>query len=242
MTQEKNVETLEAKTPEPDMEPAAPSKGRRWVVPVIWALSIVLALCVGTVVGGGVVYGVMRVRGNRWAGTRLPMVPQFRPGPRDIPEDLPRRGVVPGEILFGALVVEVTDGSPAERAGLESGDVIVAVDDQELGQERDLADLIARYEPGDAITLQVRELSGRLDVREVTVSLGEHPERPGAAYLGVTFVPLPGGGMWRNRGHPFGDFEFHFECEGEDCPEMERFFEQDDGSRFFRFLQPGGSS
>ena len=46
MTEDQNAETYTAKAPEPEASPASsPKKGKRWVVPLIWALSILLALC-----------------------------------------------------------------------------------------------------------------------------------------------------------------------------------------------------
>jgi S1-C subfamily serine protease len=104
----------------------------------------------------------------------------------------------------GSLIVEVMPDSPAESAGLEVGDVILAVDGQRLGPE-DLADLIAGYAPGDAVTLLVGrpgEESG-----EVTVELGQHPEDEDAAYLGVRYVPFPRLGALR-AGDPSLAFEF----------------------------------
>jgi S1-C subfamily serine protease len=89
----------------------------------------------------------------------------------------------------GALIVHVEPDSPADSADLQAGDVIVAVDDQELDTETNLADVIASYEPGDTVTLEVRKPGE--ESRDVTVELGEHPEEEGVAYLGVTYRPLP---------------------------------------------------
>jgi serine protease Do len=108
-----------------------------------------------------------------------------------------------------ALIVEVTEDGPADRAGLQVGDVVVSVEGEELDADRDLADLIAQHKPGDRVTLEVQE-SGRWgrNSRKVKVELGEHPEREGVAYLGVSFMPAPGFGFrgeWSfgGRGMPF---------------------------------------
>lgn len=85
----------------------------------------------------------------------------------------------------GALIVEVEPDSPADKAGLEEGDVIVGVDDQVLDSEASLADVIAEYEPGDKVTLEI-ESPGE-EPREVAIELGEHPEEEGVAYLGVRY-------------------------------------------------------
>jgi S1-C subfamily serine protease len=88
-----------------------------------------------------------------------------------------------------ATITRVVPDSPAEQAGLESGDWIVAVDGQELDSEHDLADLISAREPGETVVLEV-ERPGE-DTFEMTVELGEHPENEGAAYLGVEYLSLP---------------------------------------------------
>jgi len=89
----------------------------------------------------------------------------------------------------GAVIVEVMPASPAEEAGLQEGDVIVAVGGQELNAENNLADLIAGYEPGDTVTLEI-ERPGE-EPFEVTVELGEHPDKEGTAYLGVRYGTIP---------------------------------------------------
>jgi S1-C subfamily serine protease len=86
-----------------------------------------------------------------------------------------------------ATITRVVPDSPADQAGLESGDRVVAVDGRELDTEHDLADLITALEPGDTVTLEI-ERSEEERV-EVTVELGEHPEREGVAYLGVEYLP-----------------------------------------------------
>jgi S1-C subfamily serine protease len=104
----------------------------------------------------------------------------------------------------GAAIVEVMPDSPAEEAGLQEGDVIVALDGQELDAENNLADLIAQYEPGDTVTLEIERPDE--ESFEVTVELGEHPDKEGAAYLGVRYSTFP----WLRglRGLPFDEFEF----------------------------------
>ncbi len=90
----------------------------------------------------------------------------------------------------GALIVEVLPGTPADEAGLETGMRVMAVDEQELGQEYDLADAIGQREPGDLVTLSVVTTAG--ENREFEVELGEHPDDAGRGYLGVSYQSLPG--------------------------------------------------
>ncbi|MBA2631774.1 MAG: trypsin-like peptidase domain-containing protein [Chloroflexi bacterium] len=80
---------------------------------------------------------------------------------------------------YGALIgttdgsgQAVFPGSPAEAAGLQAGDVITAVDGQQIGADTELSILILPHSPGDTITLRVLRDNS---VREVEVTLGELP-------------------------------------------------------------------
>jgi membrane-associated protease RseP (regulator of RpoE activity) len=123
----------------------------------------------------------------------------------------------------GALIVNVVPESPAQKAGLSEGDVLVSLDGKALGAYIDLADMVAAYAPGTEVTLEVAEqtaMHGQAN-REVTVTLGEHPEVEGKAYLGIEYIPLPsaesepGAGTFRFRWYdddgPCGDCEEHDE-------------------------------
>ena len=88
----------------------------------------------------------------------------------------------------GALVTKVVDGSPAADAGMEAGkeeiefqglrattggDVIVAVDGDEIVGETDLPRLIAQHDPGDTVTVEIVRDG---ETRSLDVELGERPE------------------------------------------------------------------
>lgn len=100
--------------------------------------------------------------------------------------------------LFGAHVTEVVPGTPAEEAGLETGDVIVAIDGQEVNADNNLADLIQGYQPGDSVELSVQK-SGSSEPEALTVTLGENPDNPGQAYLGIYYAYR----MQQNQDVPF---------------------------------------
>lgn len=57
------------------------------------------------------------------------------------------------QITDGAVVSEVTGGSAAEAAGLQSGDVITRVDEQEVTSADSLIAIIRSYRPGDEVTV-----------------------------------------------------------------------------------------
>jgi S1-C subfamily serine protease len=91
----------------------------------------------------------------------------------------------------GALIAKVIPGGPAEAAGLKGsdqkirfqgqqvaagGDVIVAVDGHEIVGETDLPQLIARFNPGDTVTLKIIR-DGQ--AQNVNVKLAQRPAGAG---------------------------------------------------------------
>jgi serine protease Do len=55
----------------------------------------------------------------------------------------------------GALVSDVTDNSPAARAGVKTGDTVVSVNGTEILEPKDLARRIAQIKPGEPVDLTV---------------------------------------------------------------------------------------
>jgi membrane-associated protease RseP (regulator of RpoE activity) len=151
-----------------------------------------VVLCIGMAIGGAVVYGVMRIGDILpWGRTELVTQPTF-----ELERD-PSAQV----ITLGAVITQVVPDSPADQAGLREGDVIVAVDGQQVGVDGDLAQLIGGYQPRDRVTLEVQR-PGQ-EPQRVPVRLAENPEKEGAAYLGVFYssslhFQLPG-----REGRPF---------------------------------------
>ncbi len=54
----------------------------------------------------------------------------------------------------GAVVSAVADGSPAQKSGIERGDIITEFDGKEIGDPQKLIDLIADSSPGDTVTIK----------------------------------------------------------------------------------------
>jgi serine protease Do len=80
----------------------------------------------------------------------------------------------------GALVEEVEPGSPADKAGIKAGDVIVSVDGQEIPHSEDLPRSIAFHKPGAHAKLAVVRDKQKRDVDVVLSALtdeGEHATR-----------------------------------------------------------------
>jgi serine protease Do len=108
---------------------------------------------------------------------------------RDIDNDL--RGSLNLTASHGALVQDVTPGSPGDRAGLRPYDVIVALDGKAEGNEDELIRDIAGHAPGTAVQLRIVRDSREQDVM---VKLAERPNRDRAQ--AQTPTPPPGD---RNR-------------------------------------------
>jgi serine protease Do len=80
----------------------------------------------------------------------------------------------------GAVVRNVTAGSPAEKGGVEGGDVITKVDGKPVERAADLRRLIAAVKPGAKATLTVFRRGSYKDL-VVTVGEDERSRRPGSA-------------------------------------------------------------
>jgi serine protease Do len=91
----------------------------------------------------------------------------------------------------GAYVSSVTPGSPAEKAGLQPEDVVLAADGRAIKDNSDLSRYIASRSPGTPVSLDI--VRGK-DRKKVSVTLGTFPdetpesatERGGRARLGMT--------------------------------------------------------
>jgi serine protease Do len=74
----------------------------------------------------------------------------------------------------GALVAQVFSGSPAEKAGIEQGDVIVGFDGKEIADSKDLPRIVASTPVGKAVTIKLSR-NGKVLDRQVKV--GEMEEK-----------------------------------------------------------------
>ncbi len=90
----------------------------------------------------------------------------------------------------GALVQGVETGGPAEKAGIEAGDIIVKVDGKAVDKSGDLPRIIGATKPGSKSALQVFRRGATRDL-QVTVAEFEadRPTRRAQAEPGNTPVP-----------------------------------------------------
>ena len=77
--------------------------------------------------------------------------------------------------VSGVLVQSVSESSPAQRAGLQAEDVVVAVNGKRVEDSGDLQERIAELEPGTTAKLDIYRM-GRPET--VPVKLGEAPLQP----------------------------------------------------------------
>lgn len=97
----------------------------------------------------------------------------------------------------GALVSMVEKGSPADKAGLQSGDVIRQVNGQAIVSSGDLPAVIGMSAPGDTITLDVwrqgtaKQLTARLaNADDKAAQVASKKDAPGQGKLGLALRPL----------------------------------------------------
>jgi len=64
----------------------------------------------------------------------------------------------------------VVKDSPADKAGIKEGDVILKINGDEINQDKPLIGLLGKYQPGDEVTLRVLRDGKEMDVK---VKLGD---------------------------------------------------------------------
>jgi S1-C subfamily serine protease len=76
----------------------------------------------------------------------------------------------------GAQVTGVVPGGPADRAGVQQGDKIVAIDNRPISSSDDVSAAVAAHRPGQQAKVTVIRGGNR---RTLTVTLGTRPEKAG---------------------------------------------------------------
>lgn len=94
---------------------------------------------------------------------------------------------------YGAMIANVTEGSPAAKAGLKGatgevtiggqtyaigGDVVVAANGKKIEDVAALQAVVSAGKPGDKLELTVKDSDGRS--KQITVTLGDQPQDPTA--------------------------------------------------------------
>ena len=102
-----------------------------------------------------------------------------------------------GDAQHGALIATVAEGSPAEKAGVAPGDVVVAINGAPVNQPRDLAVAVADIKPGSKATLTVLRDGDKRDLPVVVATLKDDKPQHGDALgeagpqgLGLALGPI----------------------------------------------------
>lgn len=179
------------------------------------------------------------------AGAYLPEITPVRPTQlgvsfQTIDADLAAEKDLP--VTEGALIVEVFEDTPAAKAGLQVGDIVLAVDGEAVDEEHTLRDRLVAYEEGDVVTLTVRRGDEELSLE---VTLGPRgPEVLGWTIPHLPFENMPGMGRYRGGNMPGGMREFRFDFEGDlksfldQHPHLRDFFKGLDSEDLFHFSIP----
>lgn len=96
-----------------------------------------------------------RLRHFGWGGEREIIImgrPRLGAQVHELNEDLAPYFKV--EKNQGVLVLDVTEDSPAEEAGLKAGDVITKVDEEEIRNPEELIQTLEEYEEGDVVQVE----------------------------------------------------------------------------------------
>jgi serine protease Do len=117
-------------------------------------------------------------------------------GIQDLTDELAEKFGVAGK--RGVLVSQVFEGSPAEKAGLRAGDIIVSINGRRVGETRKLTRRVGALSPGSKVNIQVirerraKKFTVKLAERESgeAVALGRSEKEPQEASLGLTLTPL----------------------------------------------------
>ncbi len=158
---------------------------------------LILGLLIGGLTGG--VAGYFAGQSSRVGLAQRIQLPSFTPQPQPLqPQSTPQpspplapRGLPPAlNVLGAARVEEVEKDSPADKAGLQVGDIITAVGTTKLDANHSLGDLIQAQKPGDKVDLSITR--GR-QTMILNVELGKSPQDSTKAYLGIKYSTIPGG-------------------------------------------------
>ncbi|MBI2645170.1 trypsin-like peptidase domain-containing protein [Candidatus Uhrbacteria bacterium] len=105
-----------------------------------------------------------------WIGVRYQLIGEEMAQKNNLP-------VKEGAIIVGDVSKKefgVISGSPAEKAGLQEGDIILEVNGEKIGVGHALSNAVMKYNPGDEITLKVLSKGKE---KEVKVKLEEFKEQ-----------------------------------------------------------------
>jgi membrane-associated protease RseP (regulator of RpoE activity) len=160
----------------------------KWIVLVV--LAILLSSCFGALAGGAVGFWAGRRAASQVQQERQDWTLPFSeatPAPTRQPRGRmatpePPESQLP--TIYGALVTNVVDDSPADAAGIRVGDIIIAIDGESITTENTPSLVIGGHRPGDSVEITVRRAGQE---HSLEAKLGSNPDNPDAAYLGIYY-------------------------------------------------------
>ncbi len=157
---------------------------------IVIVLLVGFILTVGTSAFVGGMAGFVAARMGSPFGLRAIMPFGFRPNPiqpnqPNQPQPGQQRPFQPPFNAAGVVVTQVVADSPADKAGLRSGDRIVAADGQTIDGAHPLDALIRQKKVGDTMELKVQRGN---ENQTLKATLGASPDNASMPYLGVRFM------------------------------------------------------
>jgi len=200
------------------------SKLKKWYV-ILGITLGGLAVCLLLVMAGGLAGGLAGYAAAHRGGViGLPgpwqelrhHIPQGQETPKTSPQ-VPQPWQMPPEMMLepfsgqlrGAVVAEVDSGGPADQAGMETGDIIIAVDNRAMDEDQDLAALIGSHKAGDEVVVTIVRPGDDPELMNLEVTLGSDTNEEGdeVAHLGLQYRSvssgmglMPLGRGWRSGG------------------------------------------
>lgn len=81
----------------------------------------------------------------------------------EVPQDISEKEGIP----MGLYVREVEQDSPAMKAGIQSGDIVVAIDKTEIKTQKEYSNILMDFSEGDAIVIRVKR-QGAVEYEDIT--------------------------------------------------------------------------
>lgn len=78
-----------------------------------------------------------------------------------------RQMAILNEIPEGAYVMDVVEGSPAQKAGVEAEDIITKIDSEKITESNDLAKIISKKKVGEGITLTIWRNEKEVEIKVI---------------------------------------------------------------------------
>jgi len=83
------------------------------------------------------------------------------------------------EVPQGAYIQEIVPGSPAEKAGIQSGDIITKIDGKQVNDQNVISELVRTKKPGDKVKVEIwrENASGQKETKTIEATLEEVPNQ-----------------------------------------------------------------